>query len=511
LVGVATLVPRGGGGLWMARVIVVGGGVGGLAAALALSQRGHQVRILERDATPLPASPVEAFERWDRRGAPQVWHSHAFLARLRNLLLARAPEVLEALHAHGAYDLRFADYLPPTIVDRRPDPGDAELTLFACRRITFEWVLRRRVLEAREVGWQGGVEVLGLAAEREKATDLPRVVGVRARAVDAERVFDADLVVDASGRRSRLPHWLAAIGAAPVEEQREECGIFYCSRFYRLRPGASPPAQQGVVGADLGYMKFGIFPGDSGLFSITLAASLGDQPMRAILREAPFEAAARALPATREWILPARSEAVSGVRAMAKLVNRRRRFVRDGRPLALGVYAIGDAAVCTNPLYGRGCALAFVHAFALADVLREAEHDARTAALAFDEATRRELEPWYRSARDQDREARELADLEMRGENRPSPSAPAGDAVDPKAFLRSVFRDGLVPALRSDVVVVRAFMRVFNLLAAPDAMLRDPDVIGRVLAAWRERDRRVPEELPGPERHAMLELLAQAA
>ena len=494
----------------MARAIVVGGGVGGLAAALALSQQGHRVLVLEGDATPLPPSPVEAFERWDRRGAPQVWHSHAFLARLRQLLVARAPEVLEALHAHGAYDLRFADYLPPSIEDRRPDPGDGDLTLFACRRITFEWVLRRRVLEARDVHWEGGVEVLGLVAER-SADGLPRVVGVRARAGEVERTFDADLVIDASGRRSRLPRWLAAIGAAPVEEQEEPCGIFYCSRFYRLRPGASPPAQQGVVGADLGYMKFGIFPGDSGLFSITLAAALDDRPMRAILREAPFEAAARALPATREWILPERSEPTSAVRSMAKLVNRRRRFVRDGRPLALGVYAIGDAAVCTNPLYGRGCALAFVHAFALADVLAASPGDPLAAAFAFDEATRRELEPWYRAARDQDREAREVAAVEIRGETRDEPPAQPGGIVDPKAFLRSVFRDGLVPALRTDVMVVRAFLRVFNLLAAPDAMLRDPDVAGRVLAAWRERDRRAPEELPGPERGAMVELLARVA
>jgi 2-polyprenyl-6-methoxyphenol hydroxylase-like FAD-dependent oxidoreductase len=123
----------------------------GLATALSLARAGHAVQVLERDATPLPPSPVEAFESWERNGAPQVWHSHAFLARLRNGLLARAPDVLDALHAHGANDLRFRDYLPPTIVDRTPAPGDDELTLFACRRITFEWVLRQRVLANRAV------------------------------------------------------------------------------------------------------------------------------------------------------------------------------------------------------------------------------------------------------------------------------------------------------------------------------------------------------------------------
>lgn len=499
----------------MARILIVGGSVAGLATALALSQDGHEVQLLERDATPLPASPVEAFERWERRGAPQVWHSHAFLARLRNLLVERAPEVLEALHAHGAYDLRFADYLPPTLEDRTPAPGDDELTLFACRRITFEWVLRRQVLARPGVSWRCGVSVEGLVAEGDGGTGPPRVTGVRVRSGagsgDVE-TWPADIVVDASGRRSPVKTWLAAIGAAPVDEESEDAGIFYCSRFYRLRPGAEPPANQGVVGADLGYMKFGIFPGDGGIFSITLAAAVDDDPMRALLHELPFEVAARALPPIREWIDPARAEPVTPVRAMAKLRNRRRRFVRDGEPLALGLHVVGDAAVCTNPLYGRGCSLAFVHSFALADVLRTHGADPRAAALAFDDATRRELLPWYRAARDQDREAREVAAAHRLGARvDPAAQSAPGQPVDPKAFLRSVFRDGLIPALRTDIEVVRAFMRVFNLLVPPDTMMTNADVVGRVLAAWRARDDRPALELAGPERKAMLELLARAA
>lgn len=492
------------------RIVVVGGGVAGLAVALSLSRAGHCVRVLEKDATPLPASPVEAFERWERSGAPQVWHSHAFLARLRNGLLQRAPDVMQALHDHGAYDLRFQDYLPPTLQAVTPIPSDADLTLFACRRITFEWVLRRCVLDSPDVSWQGGASVEGLVAEPDPATGLPRVTGVRVETQAGTETHAADLVVDASGRRSRLPKWLAAIGAAAIEEEEESCGIFYCSRFYRLRPGATAPERQGVVGADLGYMKFGIFPGDSGIFSITLAAPLDDDPLRAILHEAPFEAAARAFPATREWVDSARSEPVTPVRAMAKLVNRRRRFVVEGRPVALGVVALGDAAICTNPLYGRGCSLAFVHAWSLEDELREHADDPLALACAFDAATRREIEPWYRAARDRDREAREIAALQAQGAADPAP-AQVGHVVDPKAFMRSVFRDGLLPALRTDIVVVRAFLRAFNLIAEPDVLMRDPDLLARVLAAWRERDQRPAFEAQGPDRSEMLALLLRAA
>ena len=102
--------------------MVIGAGVAGLGSALALSRAGHQVTLVERDATPLPADPDAAFE-WDRRGAPQVRHSHALLARLRNLLRDRYPDVLDALLDAGATEMRFADNLPVEITDREPAPG----------------------------------------------------------------------------------------------------------------------------------------------------------------------------------------------------------------------------------------------------------------------------------------------------------------------------------------------------------------------------------------------------
>ena len=83
--------------------------------------------------------------------------------------------------------------------------------------------------------------------------------------------------------------------------------------------------------------------------------------------------------------------------------------------------------------------------------------------------------------------------------------------MDPQAFARSVLREGLIPALRTDATVARAFMRVFNLLAPPDALIRDPAVIARVLAVWRDRDRRPPLPVAGPDRRAMVELLSRAA
>src|SRR5689334_10270369 len=86
----------------MARVVVVGAGIGGLASALFLARRGHDVTVVDRDPADLPADPASAWVDWPRRGVPQFRHIHLFNARGRNVLREEAPAVLDALHAAGA-------------------------------------------------------------------------------------------------------------------------------------------------------------------------------------------------------------------------------------------------------------------------------------------------------------------------------------------------------------------------------------------------------------------------
>jgi len=491
-------------------VVIVGGSVSGLAAGLALSQAGHRVTILEKDATPLPASPLEAFERWDRRGSPQTRHSHAFLARLRNLLRDRAPALLESLLAHGVGELRFTDMARQNFEDPVFQPEDEEITLLACRRITFEWVLRRHILDSGKVRFRDGVEVEGLLRNDTTAGETPHVVGVKLRGGGgAHETLDADLVLDASGRRSKLPRWLAEIGAGELSQQSEPCGIFYSSRFYRLLDADVPPNRNGVEGADLGYMKYGIFPGDAGIFSITLCASPDDAPMRAVLRTQGFEAAARALPATRDWVAPAISEPVTDVHTMGSLKNTRRFFVRDGEPLALGIQPIGDALIHTNPLNGRGCTLAFVNAYLVAELLERHPEDPRAFALELDAAVRREIVPWYEATRQQDRDAIEVSEAQQGGDD-PFAFQRENGSVDPKAYMRSLLREGLLPGLSEDIRLLRAFMKIFNLLEAPQDLMARPELLQGVLAAWNRRHER-EKKVQGPPRAQMAEILGEAA
>jgi 2-polyprenyl-6-methoxyphenol hydroxylase-like FAD-dependent oxidoreductase len=463
-----------------------------------LARQGHQVTVVERDDTPMPSSADEAFE-WDRRGAPQVRHSHAFLAKLVGLLRNDYPDVYAELLAEGATEMRFGDDLPPTIENFEREPEDDELVMLACRRTTFEWVVRRAAVAEGRVTFRTGVGVDGLLTSR-AATDAgpPHITGVHL--ADGSTI-EADLTVVAAGRRSALSDWLAAIDATAVPEEVDDTGIVYFSRFYRLNDGQDYPPRTGPIGGDLGYLKYGVFVGDNNTFSVTLATPTNDEQLRRMLADpVVFDECARQLIATAPWLDGRATPITEQVHVMAGLLNRWRDHVVDGVPVATGVLPVGDAVLCTNPLYGRGCSTGFWSAHLMADAVAAHADDPMAMALAYDATLRSEIFPFYKSGVEQDLEARRVAAALLAGED------PDGDTSDPRTFMRSVFREGLLPAMRSDAVVLRAFFRGLNLLSTPDAMAQDADVTARVFAAWQDRENRPPEEPLGPKRRA--ELLA---
>jgi 2-polyprenyl-6-methoxyphenol hydroxylase-like FAD-dependent oxidoreductase len=488
----------------MAEVVVIGAGIAGLGTALALSRDGHTVTLLERDATPLPADPHAAFS-WDRRGAPQVRHSHALLARLRNLLRDRYPDVLKALLAAGVSEIRFVDMMPPTIADRLARPGDDDLVALAGRRTTFEWVLRRAVLAQSGVRLLDGAAVEGLTFGAD--TEPPVVTGVRLAGTETSSPLAADIVVVANGRQSRLPSWLGA-GGVELPERVEDTGIVYFSRFYRFRDAAHIPAQEGPVAGDLGFLKYGVFLGDNQTFSVTLATATDDAELRAgLLEPEAFDAAAAAIGAVAPWVDEGLSVPTTPVHVMARLVNRHREFLVEGAPRALGYHAVGDAHTCTNPLYGRGCSLAMVQATLLADATASHPGDPLGRSIAYEEACAREVEPWYRAAVAQDRASRKAAEHRSDRAQHATGNGSTAPADDP---LTDLLRDGLAPAIRLDPEVYRAFLRMFNLLTPPKTLMTDPDLLARVLAVYQTRDERPPEADVGPDRSTVLHAMRMA-
>lgn len=476
-------------------IAVVGGGMAGLLAALFLSRDGHRVTVYERDDTDVPATADEAFERWDRRGATHARQSHAILARLRSILSERAPDVLDALLQEGATELSIERILPPDITDRDPRPGDEDLAILCCRRLTIEWVLRRAVLTEPNLVWRGGVGVSGLLAD---GTD------VRGLRLDDGSTVTADLVVLGGGRNAPVMSWIAELGGEvqPTETERD-AGIVYLSRFYRLRDGEELPLlTKDGAGGDLGYLAFAGFYGDNRTFSITFGVPTNDRELLAALRgDDAWEAVIRTLTPLRPWTAEGLAEPITRVESMARLRNRIRRFVVDGAPVVTGAVVIGDASLATNPWYGKGCSLAGIAAEELSRALGTHGRDRAALAIAMDEATTRELQPHYELSCRQDADRIKLHTARLEG-TEPDPAAVA---------TRDFVLNGLIPATRIDPEVFRAFFRSFNMLDDPNALFANPAVLTAAGAAHATRHDRPPQPDLGPPRDELLAVAAAAS
>ena len=477
------------------RVAIVGAGMAGLFAALALAPTGRQMTLFERDPPPPPhGGPESAFDEWRRRGVGQMRHSHAFLARLRNLIRAEHPGLLDELRAAGARELTFAEGLPePIRAVYSAKPGDEELAVIVSRRTTFELVIRRYTERQANVTVRSGVFVNGLVSERDPSGRL----AARGLTIEGEAPALADIVIDAGGRASPMTDWLAEAGVV-LSEESEDCAILYYTRFYRLAPGQGEPprGRHGATG-DLGYLKFAVFPADNDTFSITLAVPQVEEALRmAVLRPETFDRICARLPGVAPWTDPSRAAPVSKVHGMGDLKSRWREAAPGGAPAVLDLFSIGDSLVLTNPLYGRGCSFAAVEAHTLRDVLGESADPAERGR-AYSARVRAELSPYYDDMRTQDRGAARRARHGLDPAHRPSWRG---------RLMRGFLEDGLAIALRRDADLLREAMRAFHMLAPPRAWLGRPAVLAKVLATWargRRANTRFYAEKPGPGRAEM--------
>ncbi|HWA63118.1 MAG TPA: FAD-dependent oxidoreductase [Caulobacteraceae bacterium] len=480
-------------------VVVVGAGIAGLCCALALGRSDRQVILLERDGAPPAGGADEAFHDWKRTGVGHLRQSHAFLARLRNIIVDDHPKLLEDLAAAGVRDLPFDGMLTELQRDRyTPLPSDAELTILTSRRTTLELVMRRYVETLPAITIRPGVFVRGLLAER-GADGLLRVGGVRADDNGEAVEIRADVVVDAGGKGGILVDDLREHGAT-IGEVTESAGILYFTRHYRLKPGKSEPPRIGNPPAtgDLGFLKFGVFPGDNGCFSITVCTPEIEYEMRkAIVNPDVFQRMAMMLPGLVPWINPDQAEPTSKVFGMGDLLCRWRDFVVDGTPAALGYFAVGDNLVRTNPLYGRGCSFAAVGAYDLRQVL-DGSADPVTRARAYHDAVAQDLRPYYDLMLKQDRDALKRARAALTPGHKPSLRG---------RIMRSFAEDGVAIAMRYDIDLLRQGLRGFHMLEHPDAWLKRPGNMVRILGYWargKRRNAKAYPPKPGPDRETMM-------
>ncbi|MBT3428537.1 MAG: NAD(P)-binding protein [Gammaproteobacteria bacterium] len=486
-------------------IAIVGAGICGLCCGLALAKSGHQVTIYERDV-PLPSGdPDDIFFSWTRRGASQFRHPHAFLAVMSNLLEEQFPDLMVEFFKAGARKIAFQDMLTDKLKEKyTPLPGDENLWLMMCRRATMEMVLRRyadkqpnldiqsstRVNAMISRSHQGSIEVMGLKIQKREA------------GAQEEKVY-ADIVIDAGGRNSKFKQWFRLAGA-PVVSEQNSAEIVYYTRHYQFLPGNEEPPRSSKTrsAGDLGYLKYGVFPGDSGHFAVIICVPLHEKNLHSYVKDGEdFDRICSHIPGLKPWVDSTLSKATTASFGMGNIKTVWNHFVKNGTPLALNYFAIGDAALYTNPLYGRGCSTGIIHSHLLNRVFKNHD-DPVERALVFDQWTERELRPIFKASLNEDKNGikRAKAVLEGRSSNRTRGF---------KSQLGLAFGDALARASQEQIHVLRGALKTFNLMEKPGEFLKDWRIrltILRYMLMGRNKNasNRI---VPGPTRTEMLALM----
>jgi len=489
------------------RIVVVGSGIAGMCTAMALAKQGLDVTVIERDDPPPQGDADKAFFDWPRRGATQFRHPHAFLGLMCNLLQDNYPDLLEEFYAAGARRVDFKDMLSPELQPKyKPEPGDEKLWVLLCRRATIETTLRRYVERFNNIRIINHVTIDGVVTEREG--EHLNVKGLKVRRDCTEVMGEeipADVVVDASGRTTRFPRWFKALGT-DIREENDDAEIVYYTRHYKFRPGVEEPPRTGKdrPGGDLGYIKFGVFPGDNGHFALIVCMHKVEAELREAIKDGEkFDAICRSIPGLAPWLKEDEVDATTPSFGIGDIRALWRHYVEDGKPLVSNFFAVGDAALRTNPLYGRGCSTSILHAHILAEILTETE-DPRERALAYDARTEERLRPIFENSLSEDKNGikRSLAAAEGR-------LLEESDSWKKRFGL--AFGDALAAAARYNMHVNRGMMRTVNLLEKPGAFLEDAKT-KRIIMMYmlRGRSRNAGARIVrGPSRDEMLDMVRQ--
>ncbi len=462
------------------RIAIIGAGIGGLASALALERSGHEIVIVERDPEPPAIAPEEAFEHWPRPGVPQFRHAHILLSRVQTLLRDHHPEVLQEMLQAGLELSTLQELLPPTQRDGfKTEPGDEDLRHLWGRRATFEYVLRRHVGQLPNVRFIHGARVTGLLTEADARQ--VRVRGLELTQGDKPESLQADIVVDASGKHSKAPQWLQEMGVQIATDSRPS-GFVYSCRHYRLKdPQAALPRLDG--GGNLDYLGYATFYAEHGHYALTLGCPVEEQELvEAMRRPEGFDAVCEQLPVFKQWT--SQSEVRSKVLGAGRFENRWTHYRGRGGPELLGFFAVGDSLLETNPMYGRGCASAFVQAHVLSDVLAQSEDPSERARRYYTRAHKL-LQPYFNVSVDTDHIYRARARLARGAE------VPLRNRI-----IIYLFDAAWLPAMRTNPLVAREFVKAVQMREISSVGVRIAMVLQILRAFVRSLFRRGEHALP---------------
>src|SRR5579863_6352444 len=441
--------------------IVLGGSMAGLCAARELSRFYDKVTVIDRDAYPAGAH--------ERPGVPQSRHVHALLMRGRLELDRLFPGFEQTMLARGAIEINFGRDFAALRADgwalRR---ANAITTLFASR-VLIEETVRELLRRIPNVELIERVDAVGFETVR---NDGLCVTGVRVNPRDGGSSFtlNGDLIVDASGRTTKVPSWIEAMGLPTPPETVVDSHTGYASRWYKTNPDRRPrdwwwkgiwidPLAENFSTAGV------LFPVENNRMIVSLAGIGGHYPPSA---EAEFTAKLAQLrsPIIAEEVTLA--EPISQVYSYRQMANRWRHYEKWKARLD-GFVALGDSSCAFNPVYGQGMTSGALSALLLGQCLKNNTPDDLELPRKFFAAQARfQAEPWGLATG---------ADFRIAGTEGKRPLV--SRVLDP--MLGRMFE-----VANDDPIIGDRIAEVINMIKPPSALF-EISLLARIAKAWSRR------------------------
>lgn len=334
--------------------LVLGGGIAGLLAGRVLADHFARVTILERGSR--PAGPA------CRKETPQAYHRHGMSLEGKRIFGQLFPSLDQALAAANCPrvmaprpgDAYGADHVLLRAAEVNAPGARAGLADRIVSRPRLEWEVFRLVEPLPNVRFLWERQATSLLAD----TAASRVRGVTAvhKPAHAAETHLADLVVDTTGRYSKILTWLADAGFDVPAETIVESGLMMVTQWFTI-PAGFTPAWEGLLIEPRhphNHRSGMITKIEGSHFLLTLSGKAGLNPPT---RPAELLAYLQQLRKPGIYDVLRHAEPVGPARGFAQTANRRRHWERAER-LPHNLIVLGDAAAAFNPGHGDGMGVA---------------------------------------------------------------------------------------------------------------------------------------------------------
>ena len=430
------------------RALVLGGGMAGLLAARVLSEQYADVVVVDRDEL----IGVAGY----RNGVPHGRHAHGLVAKGHEIFEGLLPGLTQGMIEDGVRPGDFNGSIQWYFSGRGLARSDSGLPCLPCGRPVLEKHVRQHVQAIRGVRFLERHDIVGL----ETTPDNKRVIGARIQPREGgsePEVLPADLVLDITGRGSRMPAWLRELGYEAPAEDKVKVDLAYTSRHYRLKRDPFTTDILIVCAATPSHPRGAFFyplP-DGETVELSLTGILGDYPPT---DPEGFLAYTRSLPIPEFYDYVHDAEPVDEPVRFKFPASVWRHYDQLTR-FPDGLLVMGDAVCSFNPIYAQGMTVAGMESLTLRKHL---QGPALNPIEFFSEISGQIASPWGFSA---------TADLGYPGVE--------GDRTEQVQMINQ-YITALQAAAARDPKLTDAFLRVAGMVDEPMALMH-PDIQQRVM------------------------------